>query len=50
MDVRIEDYLNDKLQTFADFEALDSLIAGVQGQQDLLRKQVRTGKIVQNAY
>ncbi|KAI9724610.1 MAG: hypothetical protein M1828_003633 [Chrysothrix sp. TS-e1954] len=40
MDIRIEDYLNDKLQTFADFEALDSLIANVQSQQDLLRKQL----------
>lgn len=39
-DSRLEDYLNDKLQTFADFEALDSLLANVQIQQDLLQKQL----------
>lgn len=36
---RLEDYLNDKLQTFADFESLDSLIAAVQSQQALLQQQ-----------
>lgn len=39
-DSRLEDYLNDKLQTFADFEALDSLLANVQTQQDLLQVQL----------
>ena len=39
-DVRIEDYLNDKIQTFADFETVDILISGVEAQQVLLKKQV----------
>ena len=43
MDTRLQDYLDDKLQTFADFETLDSLIANVQSQQQLLRKQVCSG-------
>jgi hypothetical protein len=38
--VRIEDYLNDKLQTSADLDNLDSLLEDVRKQQDLLRKQV----------
>ena len=41
VDVRVEDYLNDKLQTHADLENLDSLLEGVRKQQDLLRQQVR---------
>ena len=41
VDTRIEDYLNDKLQTFADFEALEALITNVEDQQQLLKKQVR---------
>ena len=40
VDTRVEDYLNDKLQTFADFEALDALIANVESQQELLQSQV----------
>ena len=39
-DVRIEDYLNDKLQTYTDLENLDSLLKNVRNQQDLLRDQV----------
>ena len=37
---RVEDYLNDKIQTAADLDQLDSLIHRVQEQQELLRKQV----------
>ncbi|KAL9049976.1 MAG: hypothetical protein Q9162_006918 [Coniocarpon cinnabarinum] len=40
VDTRIEDYLNDKFQTFADFEALDALIANVENQQELLKQQL----------
>lgn len=40
-DVRVEDYLNDKLQTYADLENLDTLLEGVKQQQTLLRQQVR---------
>ncbi|KAB8659313.1 hypothetical protein FH972_026202 [Carpinus fangiana] len=40
MDARVEDYLNDKLQTLADFDALDSLIANVKLQQNLLKQQL----------
>ena len=40
LDARIQDYLDDKLQTFADFEALDSLIANIESQQDLLKQQL----------
>ena len=39
-DIRVEDYLNDKLQTNADLENLDSLLATVRNQQALLKKQV----------
>jgi hypothetical protein len=38
--VRVEDYLNDKLQTHADLDNLDSLLESVRSQQGLLRKQV----------
>ncbi|KAI9724982.1 MAG: hypothetical protein M1812_000258 [Candelaria pacifica] len=38
--IRVEDYLNDKLQTAADLENLDSLILNVQTQQELLKKQL----------
>lgn len=40
LDVRVEDYLNDKLQTYTDLENLDSLLAKVIEQQALLRNQV----------
>jgi hypothetical protein len=39
-DVRIEDYLNDKLQTHADLENLDALLHNVRQQQELLRQQL----------
>lgn len=40
MDGRVHDYLDDKLQSAADFEALDSLLENVKNQQDLLQQQV----------
>ncbi|KAL8831652.1 MAG: hypothetical protein Q9170_005206 [Blastenia crenularia] len=40
-DTRVEDYLNDKLQTTADLESLDSLLDDVKRQQELLRKQLQ---------
>ena len=39
-ETRLQDYLDDKLQTGADFETLDNLIENLQTQQDLLKKQV----------
>lgn len=39
-ETRVEDYLNDKLQTKADFGSLDSLLLDVQKQQELLKQQV----------
>lgn len=43
-DARLEDYLNDKLQTYADFESLDSLLTNIRTQQDLLQKQLQDSK------
>ena len=43
-DARLEDYLNDKLQTFADFEVIDTLLSNVQTQQDLLQRQLEEAK------
>lgn len=43
-DTRLEDYLNDKLQTFADFDVIDSLLANVQTQQDLLQRQLEEAR------
>jgi hypothetical protein len=40
MDVRVLDYIDDRLATSSDFDALDSLIENVKEQQDLLKKQV----------
>lgn len=40
MDARVEDYLNDKLQTLADFDSLDALLTNLKAQQDLLKQQV----------
>lgn len=37
---RLEDYLNDKLQTFSDFDSIDALLTAVQSQQSLLQEQV----------
>lgn len=39
-DIRVEDYLNDKLQTTADLDNLDPLLNNVQDQQNLLNEQV----------
>ena len=40
MDTRVQDYLNDKLQTSSDLDTLDFLIQDVQTQQALLKQQV----------
>jgi RAD50-interacting protein 1 len=39
-DIRVEDYLNDKIQTATDFENLDRLIASVEAQKLQLEDQV----------
>ena len=39
-DSRVEDFLNDKLQTIGDLDGLDVLLAGVLKQQTLLAQQV----------
>ncbi|KAI8631547.1 RINT-1 family protein [Xylariaceae sp. FL1651] len=39
-DIRLEDYLDDKLQSTADFENLDSLIANVEVQRSQLQSQL----------
>jgi hypothetical protein len=41
-DIRLGDYLNDKLQIVADFASLDSLIANVEKQRSQLNEQVGT--------
>lgn len=46
MDVRVLDYLDDKLQSSADLETLDSLLEIVKTQQGLLKKQVSADCIV----
>lgn len=46
-DIRLDDYLNDKLQTAADFEDLDSLIASVEEQRSQLQSQVRYSLFVE---
>jgi len=38
---RVEDYLNDKIQTSTDLESLDSLLSNLRAQQELQQKQVR---------
>ena len=40
MDARVQDYLDDKLQSVTDLDSLDSLLAAVQEQQHLLKQQV----------
>ncbi|KAL8703341.1 MAG: hypothetical protein Q9201_003477 [Fulgogasparrea decipioides] len=40
-DARVEDYLNDKLQTEADLDSLDSLLQTVKTQQALLKQQLQ---------
>ena len=39
-EIRLEDYLNDKLQTYADLESIDVLLRNVVDQQNILRQQV----------
>lgn len=39
-DIRLEDYINDKIQTSADFGNLNSLIASVDQQKEQLERQV----------
>ena len=39
-DTRVEDYLNDKFQTTADLENIDSLLESVKAQHRLLQEQV----------
>lgn len=41
MDARVQDYLNDKLQTSSDLDTLHILVRNVQTQQVLLKNQVR---------
>jgi hypothetical protein len=41
IEIRVQDYLNDKLQTAADLDNLDSLLQNIQHQHELLRVQVR---------
>ncbi len=38
---RVEDYLNDKIQSAADLDQVDSLLLRVHEQQGLLRQQVK---------
>jgi hypothetical protein len=40
MESRAQDFLDDKLQSAADLESVDSLLANVKQQQELLKKQV----------
>ena len=39
--MRVEDYLNDQLQSATDLENLDSLLENIQKQHTLLKEQVR---------
>ncbi|KAG8630032.1 hypothetical protein KVT40_001651 [Elsinoe batatas] len=43
-DVRVQDYLDDRLQTAADLESLDTLLENVRRQQGLLRSQLDEAK------
>lgn len=40
-DIRVEDYLDDKLQNSTDLANIDALLEDVKAQQVLLQKQVR---------
>lgn len=37
---RVEDYLNDKIQSSADLESLDSLLSNLRAQHELQQRQV----------
>lgn len=39
-DARVLDYLDDKLQSLADFDTLDDLLNSVNAQHELLKQQV----------
>ena len=41
VETRVQDYLDDKLQTVADLNNLDSLLQKIHQQHELLRVQVR---------
>ncbi|KAG2169047.1 hypothetical protein VTO58DRAFT_111570 [Aureobasidium pullulans] len=43
-DVRLVDFLDDKLQSFADLDTLDSLLDSVKAQQDLLKQQLHDAR------
>ena len=49
-DGRIEDYLNDKLQTEADLDGIDVLLNNVLEQQTLLQQQVLVSMCHSNGY
>ena len=44
MDVRVQDYLDDKLQSTADLESLDTLLEAVRNSQQLLKQQLDVAK------
>ncbi|KAK4497012.1 hypothetical protein PRZ48_011461 [Zasmidium cellare] len=44
MEARVQDFLDDKLQSAADLESIDSLLENVKAQQDLLKKQLQDAK------
>ncbi|KAI7674861.1 hypothetical protein KC322_g15565, partial [Hortaea werneckii] len=48
MDVRVQDYLDDKLQSSADLESLDSLLESVNNQQELLKRQLEEARRAQD--
>jgi phage-related minor tail protein len=49
VETRVQDYLNDKLQTTADLSNLDSLLQNIQQQHELLRVQVRLTSVASKA-
>jgi RAD50-interacting protein 1 len=45
VETRVQDYLNDKLQTAADLDNLESLFQNVQQQHEHLKVQVRSIRV-----
>ena len=45
LEMRIDDYLNDKLQTQADLDSLDSLVDDVTNRHNLLREQLKDAHV-----